>query len=80
MKTAHVRPTGGRMIRFPDRPSQHLRPEGDRVNLDDYWRGRLADGDVELVPEARGDDVEPRAKPAPAPRKARAPTPPATQE
>lgn len=72
MKTAHVRPIGGRKIRFPDRPSQHLRPEGDRVNLDDFWRARLADGDVEVV--------EPRAKPAPAPRKARAPTPPATQE
>lgn len=72
MKTAHVRPTGGRIIRFPDRPSQHLRPEGDRVNLDDYWRGRLADGDVELVEETR--------KPAPTPRKARAPAPPATQE
>mgnify|MGYP001397610070 CR=1 FL=1 len=44
MKTAHVRPTGGRKIRFPDRPSQFLRPEGDRVNLDDFWRGRIADG------------------------------------
>lgn len=72
MKTAHVRPTGGRMIRFPDRPSQHLRPEGDRVNLDDFWRGRLADGDVELVEEPR--------KPAPAPRKAKATPPPAAQE
>ena len=69
MKTAHVRPTGGRKIRFPDRPSQFLRPEGDRVNLDDFWRGRIADGDVEVVPEAR-------AKPAPAPRKAKAAPPP----
>ncbi len=68
MKQAHVRPTGGRKIRFPDRPTQFLRPEGDLVNLDDSWRGRIADGDVEVV--------QPRAKPAPAPRKTKAPPPP----
>jgi hypothetical protein len=75
MKRVHVRPTGGRRIRHHDRPSQILRPEGDLVNLDDYWRGRIADGDVEVVP-----DAPPRAKPSPTPRKARPAPPAASQE
>lgn len=81
MKRAHVRPAPGLKIRFPDRPAQILRPEGDVVALDQYWRDRIADGDVEVVPKARDDGPEPRAKPSPTPRKARAATPPpATQD
>ncbi len=70
MKSAHVRPTGGRKIRVPERPSQILPAEGIVVPLTDYWLGRLADGDVEMAP--------PEKKPAP--RKAAAKAPIAPQE
>jgi len=62
MKTAHVRPLGGRKLRLPERPQQIMPPEGMVVPLDDYWSARIAVGDAEIAP--------PRVAPKPQPRKA----------
>lgn len=72
MKTAHVRPLGGRKLRVPERPQQILPETGMKVTLTDYWLARIADGDAEMF------DPESDAKPSPAPRRAPrpAPTPP----
>lgn len=70
MKTAHVRPLGGRKLRLPERPRQILPEEGMKVVLSDYWLARIADGDAEVV----------TSKPAPAPRRAPRPAPTAPKE
>ncbi len=60
MKTAHVRPLGGRKLRLPDRPSQIMPAEGLVVAINDYWQARIETGDAEIV-----------TKPPPAPRRAK---------
>lgn len=45
-----LKPTDGRQVRRPD--GRHLRPEGERVVLDTYWRRRLKAGEVEEVKPA----------------------------
>lgn len=56
-ETVHVKPAAGLLIRNPGREYTHLPAEGEMIVLDDYWRRRLRDGDVELV-------VAPPAAPA----------------
>lgn len=54
MKTAHVRPLGGRKLRLPERPREILPDAGRTVVLSDYWLARIRDGDAEIVaPEAK---------------------------
>lgn len=46
MRQAFVRPKAGMRVPYPDRPHEQLPPDGAMVNLDDYWRNRIRDGDV----------------------------------
>lgn len=36
-------------VRMPD-GSRYLQDDGEKVVLDNYWRRRISDGDVELQP------------------------------
>ena len=76
MTILHVKPVEGRAVLDP-RTRAPLPPAGRRVEVDAYWRRRLADGDIVIVPNgvpagAPAEDApavvpqaEPPAKPAP---------------
>lgn len=51
MQTITVRPAEGLLIRDPIL-LDHIEAEGRLVQLSDYWRRRLRDGDVVEVPDA----------------------------
>ena len=54
MPTAFVRLRDpAHVLPFPGQPHRHLKPEGEIVDIGDpFWVVALADGSVELVPEA----------------------------
>lgn len=39
-------PTKDRMVRHPNPPYRHLRPEGEKLELSSHWRRRARAGDV----------------------------------
>lgn len=45
-----LKPAGDRKVRRPD--GYHLRATGERVEMNTYWRRRLAAGEVEEVKAA----------------------------
>ena len=57
---ARIRPTEGMKVPFPGRPKKALVSTGESVDLDGYWRRRLAAGEV-----VRVEDVKPSPKKAP---------------
>lgn len=54
-----LRPAEGRKVPFPGRPKKALAEKGESVELDGYWRRRLAAGEVERVEDR---DVKPPKK------------------
>lgn len=50
MSTAHLKPKPGMSIRTPR--GDVLPAEGREEELTSYWRRRIEDGDVEIVPAA----------------------------
>lgn len=52
-----IRPAEGMKVPFPGRPKKALVSTGESVDLDGYWRRRLAAGDV-----VRVEDVKPPMK------------------
>ncbi len=55
-----LKPRDGLKVRKPSGPL--LDPEGEPVLMDTYWRRRLRDGDVEIVPPATSKKTkEPKA-------------------
>jgi len=44
--TKVLKPAPGLKVRMPERQMRHLAEAGEAVELGDYWRRRLADGDV----------------------------------
>jgi len=55
-----IRPVAGLKVPFPGRPKKALVSTGESVDLDGYWRRRLAAGEV-----VRVEDVKPSPKKAP---------------
>lgn len=49
MSRARIRPTKGLKVPVPGRPKKPLAPAGESVELDSYWRRRLAAGEVVQV-------------------------------
>ena len=44
-----VKPAAGLKIRMPERQMRHLSEVGEPVEMNEYWRRRLKDGDVVKV-------------------------------
>jgi hypothetical protein len=57
---ARIRPAEGLKVPVPGRPKKALVSTGESVDLDGYWRRRLAAGEV-----VRVEDVKPSPKKAP---------------
>jgi len=53
MATVVLKPAPGLKIRMPERGMRHLADAGEAVEMNDYWRRRLADGDVLKVEPKR---------------------------
>ena len=75
MTILHVKPAEGRAVLDP-RTRKPLPPAGRRVEVDAYWRRRLADGDIVIVPAGASTGAPADAEPAelvakPAPRKSK---------
>lgn len=52
-----IRPAAGLKVPIPGRPKKPLAEKGESVDLDGYWRRRLAAGEV-----VRVEDVKPPKK------------------
>ncbi len=58
MATVNVKPAPGLKIRMPERQMRHLSDAGEVVEVNEYWRRRLADGDVVKVEPKRAQKKE----------------------
>lgn len=54
-----VRPVPGRLILMPDRAFQPVPDQGARVYLDAFYTRTINQGDLEIVPDAPAEDVNP---------------------
>lgn len=62
MKKVFVKPAPGLKIRIPGRLSDVMPESGAEVELTDYWRNRLRDGDVTLATAATAAKAAPAKK------------------
>ena len=58
MAIVNVKPAPGLKIRMPERKMRHLSEAGEAVEVNEYWRRRLADGDVVKVEPKRAHKKE----------------------
>lgn len=61
MATVVLKPAPGLKIRMPERQMRHLSEAGEAVVLNEYWRRRLADGDVVKAAGGRQPAGQPQA-------------------
>jgi hypothetical protein len=52
-KVQTLRPKADVKVMLPDRLGQWLPPEGQALEVNEYWLRRIADGDVEIVEDKR---------------------------
>ena len=46
-----IKPKDGLQVRKPD--GTHLKKDGEKIELNSYWRRRLADGSIEVIAAAK---------------------------
>ena len=51
MNRIFVVPAEGLQIPFPDNPRRYLKPKGERVKNDIYWRNRIRSREVSMQKE-----------------------------